>query len=211
MGAVFQQLVPGAWAPLAFHSKKLSSAESLYATFDREFLAAYFPVRYFRFLIKGRDFTLFTDHKPLMHLPGSQIIVADALSWPSRLPFPALPLPFTVSAVQPLPEVLPLDFSEISPLKQSCSKTSSLLSNSSLCVVSVPSRGSSALCHLSTGFPRPSLVPVLLSCRVLKTLHNLSHPGVCSLRRLVSWSFVLASLSRDVSAWARACLQCQRS
>ena len=44
-------LVPG--PPFAFFSKKLSSAESKYSTFNRELLAAYSSIRNFRFLLEG--------------------------------------------------------------------------------------------------------------------------------------------------------------
>ena len=36
-----------------------------YSTFDRELLAAYLSVLYFRHLIEGRQVMLLTDHKPL--------------------------------------------------------------------------------------------------------------------------------------------------
>ena len=52
MGAVFQQLVRGSWAHLAFFSKKLSSAKSRYSAFDRELLAAYSAMRHFCFLLE---------------------------------------------------------------------------------------------------------------------------------------------------------------
>ena len=41
--------------------------ESRYSAFDREVLAAYSAVRHFLFLLEGREFTLFIDHKPLTH------------------------------------------------------------------------------------------------------------------------------------------------
>ena len=47
VGAVFQQLVHGSWAPLAFYCKKLSSAETHYSPFDRELLAAYSAMKHF--------------------------------------------------------------------------------------------------------------------------------------------------------------------
>ena len=65
VGAVLQQRLHGSWSPLAFFSKKLSSNESKYSGFNRELLAAYSSVRHFRFILKAREFTLFTDHKPL--------------------------------------------------------------------------------------------------------------------------------------------------
>ena len=67
IGAVIQQKLKGSWSPMAFFSKKLSSAESKYSAFDRELLAAYFAVHHFPFLLEGPQFTLFTDHKPVTH------------------------------------------------------------------------------------------------------------------------------------------------
>ena len=112
MGAVFQHLVQGSWAPLPLYSKKLSSTETFYSAFNRELLAAFSAVKHFRFLLEGQRFTLFTDPKPLtfalfrisppwsarqqchlsylpeftsnlVYLPGPQNVLADALSRPS--------------------------------------------------------------------------------------------------------------------------------
>ena len=112
LGAVLQQLLDDSWALLAFYSKKLSESEKKYSTFNRELLAAYSSLRQFRFMLNGREFTFFMDHKPLthalfrvslhwsahqqchlsylveytsskVHVPGPENVVADALSRPS--------------------------------------------------------------------------------------------------------------------------------
>ena len=67
MGAVLQHLLDGSWAPLSFFFMKLSDAEKKYSAFDRELLAAYSSLHYYRFLLEGKDFTIFTDHKSLTH------------------------------------------------------------------------------------------------------------------------------------------------
>jgi hypothetical protein len=111
VGGVLQQQVGSGWKPLAFFSKKPAPAERKYSTFDRELLAAFSTIRHFRFLLEGRQFQLLTDHKPLVaamvcvtppqsarqqrhlayisefttdlrHTPGSENVVADALSRP---------------------------------------------------------------------------------------------------------------------------------
>jgi Reverse transcriptase (RNA-dependent DNA polymerase)/RNase H-like domain found in reverse transcriptase len=66
VGAVLQQRRGGAWQPLSFFSMKLSAAEQRYSAFDRELLAAYLAIRNYRFMVEGRQFTLFTDHMPLV-------------------------------------------------------------------------------------------------------------------------------------------------
>jgi hypothetical protein len=119
IGGVLQQLSAGSWKPLAFFSRKLSSAESKYSAFDRELLAVFAAVRHFRFVLEGRPFRILTDYLPLTlamrrvsplwsarqvrqlayvsefstdirHTPGLKNVVADTLSRPSASP-PVLP------------------------------------------------------------------------------------------------------------------------
>jgi RNase H-like domain found in reverse transcriptase len=111
VGAGLQQLNSGSWQQLAFYSKKLDIMQRLYSSFDRELLAAYLAVRHFRCSLEGRQFAIFTDHKPLTfaihcisepwlarqqqqlsylaeftsdfrHVPGVDNVVADAVSLP---------------------------------------------------------------------------------------------------------------------------------
>ncbi len=67
VGAVLQQRPSPAasWQPLGFFSQKLSTAQVNYSAFDRELLACVEAIRHFRYMLEGRQFTLFTDHKPL--------------------------------------------------------------------------------------------------------------------------------------------------
>ncbi|GBL97553.1 Retrovirus-related Pol polyprotein from transposon 297, partial [Araneus ventricosus] len=51
--------------PLAFFSLKLTPAESRYSTYDRELLAVYSSIKHFGHFLEGRDFIIYTDHKPL--------------------------------------------------------------------------------------------------------------------------------------------------
>lgn len=124
VGAVLQQEVAGSWAPLAFFSKRLSPAESRYLAFGRELFAEYSALHNFWFLLKIKQFVLFSDPKPLRqalfktftpwstmqqwhlsfisefkcyihHLPGAENLVADALSCPGSID----PIPQLVSIV----------------------------------------------------------------------------------------------------------------
>jgi hypothetical protein len=44
---------------------KLTAAQTRYSAFDRELLAIYRGIRYFRYMLEGRRLIVFTDHKPL--------------------------------------------------------------------------------------------------------------------------------------------------
>jgi hypothetical protein len=50
---------------LGFSSRKLDSAQVKYSAFDRELLACFQAIPHFHFMLEGRQFTLFTDNKPL--------------------------------------------------------------------------------------------------------------------------------------------------
>ena len=67
VGAVLQQKVANVWQPLGFFSKRLQSAETRYSTFGRELLAVYLSIRHFRHHLEGRQFCVWTDHKPLTY------------------------------------------------------------------------------------------------------------------------------------------------
>lgn len=67
MGAVLEQLQNQQRKPLRFFSKKLSQAQQKYSTYDRELLAIYSSLKFFRHLVEGRDVTILTDHKPLQY------------------------------------------------------------------------------------------------------------------------------------------------
>ncbi len=44
-----------------------------YSTYDRELLAAYAAVKWLKHWVDGREFILFTDHKPLKFAPQQDL------------------------------------------------------------------------------------------------------------------------------------------
>jgi hypothetical protein len=67
VSAVIQQRRPGhAWRPLGFFSAQLDKAQLNYSAFDRELFAVVAAIKHFCFMLEGRSFTIFTDHRPLL-------------------------------------------------------------------------------------------------------------------------------------------------
>ena len=54
--------------PIAYASRSLSAAERQYSQLDKEVLAIVFGVTRFHQFVYGRNFTLYSDHKPLIHI-----------------------------------------------------------------------------------------------------------------------------------------------
>lgn len=68
MGAALEQVVNEKRQPLGFFSQKCSPAQGRYSVYDRELLAVYSAIKHFRYMIKGRGTTIFTDHKLLVYV-----------------------------------------------------------------------------------------------------------------------------------------------
>jgi cleavage and polyadenylation specificity factor subunit 1 len=54
------------------------------------------------------------------------------------------------------------------------------------------------------------IVPLKFRKKFFDYFHNVAHPGRLASRRIISSRFVWRGLSSNVTAWARACLACQR-
>jgi hypothetical protein len=135
----------GSLAAIGFYSRKLTAAETRYSTFDRELVACVAAIRHFRFLLEGREFFIWTDHKPLTfalhrvsdawsarvqrnlayiaeftsdlrHVPGQSNVVADSLSRP---PAEAAQPP-AVGAVVPPASTGPLSWEDIAAGQSTC-------------------------------------------------------------------------------------------
>ncbi|BHF83927.1 hypothetical protein SprV_0902707600 [Sparganum proliferum] len=225
VGAVLQQHINNSTRPLAFFSKKLSPAETRYSTFGRELLAIYLAVKHFRHFLEGRDFTIFTDHKPLTfalrshsdkynpreiahldyisqfttdirHIDGPKNEVADMLSRPS------------LSSLQ-LSHGIDLCAMAAEQQRVGCPGDESV-SGLQLKDVPLTTGSGTILCDVSTPFHRP-FVPASMRRAVFQTLHGLSHPGIRASQKLLAERFVWPGMNKDVKAWARSCMSCQRN
>jgi len=225
VGATFEQFVDGSWQPLAFFSKQLREPERKYSTFDRELLALYLSIRHFRFLLEGRDFTAFTDHKPLVaamckvsdpwsarqqrhlsfisefttnvqHISGKENVVADCLS---RAPIDNVSIGIDYKAM-----------AEAQANSEEVQAYLTAITNLHLANMPVSESGPVLLCDISTGVPRP-IVPPEYRRLVFDTIHNLAHPGRKTTQKLVSDKFVWHGIRKQVNQWAKECLQCQAS
>ncbi|GBN03850.1 hypothetical protein AVEN_78241-1 [Araneus ventricosus] len=67
LGAVLSQEENGEWKPFSIFSWKLTPTEQRYSEHGRELLAIYVSVRHLSYMLEGRNFTISTDHKPLIY------------------------------------------------------------------------------------------------------------------------------------------------
>lgn len=190
IGAVLHQKLNGSEKPISFFSVKLNKAQQKYSTFSRELLAIYLAIRHFRHLLEGRNFTIFTDHKPLTYalhvntdkytprdtrqldyisqftsdiryIKGSDNIVADTLSRSTIQSIDSETLTFDLIADEQKEDTTLYKIKEDTSLQ--------------LKEHSVPFGTKTLLCDVGTGYSRPYIPPSLRK-KIFLHFHNLSHP-----------------------------------
>jgi len=225
IGAVLQQWQEKKWVPLGFYSKKLSNTQKSYSTYDRELLAVYEAIKFFKHMIEGRQCTIATDHKPLIyafdqkldkasprqlryldyigqfstniiHLPGAQNVTADALS---RIQ--AINMPIVISTEDLVREQATDE--ELQSLLQS--KTSLKLSK-----LHLDDTEQAIYCDTSGNDVRP-YVPATLRRTIFNSVHRVSHPGSRATKQLIARRFVWPGLNSDIARWTKMCITCQRA
>ncbi|KAF4523730.1 hypothetical protein B566_EDAN013847, partial [Ephemera danica] len=66
IGAVLEQEEGESWKPVCYASRRLSETEARYAVIEREALGIVWACHKFHDFVMGKDFTILTDHKPLV-------------------------------------------------------------------------------------------------------------------------------------------------
>lgn len=224
LGAVLQQLVKGEWQPLAFFSKKMTRTQQQYSAYDRELLAIYESVKHFKYMVEGRHFAIYTDHKPITfafqqkdqkcsprqfnyldfisqftsdikHISGKANVTADTLS--------------RIEAI-----TLPPDFEALARAQQADTELQGLIErpSSSLRLEKVPVPGTDIFLYCDTSLlrPRPFITTVLRK-QIFDAVHGMSHPGARTTIKMVTDRFVWPSVRKDCRSWTQACESCQRA
>jgi transposase InsO family protein len=223
-GGVMQQRIGNVWKPLGYFSKAFSDVQKKYSAFDRELLAIYMAIVHFRYLVEGRELIVYTDHKPLTfalskvgtanetarrarqlmfiseftndirHIEGTNNVVADALSRVETITCPAV-----------------VDFAELAHAQQADTQvTRPHASTARFATITIPSTDKVIYCEISTNTPRP-YVPDSFRRQVFENIHNISHPGIRTTRKMVTQKFFWPGMNKDIGTWARSCVDCQRS
>ena len=240
MGASLNQFVNDQWQPLGFFSRRFTDHQKSdrYSAYSRELLAIKEAIAYFRHQVEGREFTVFTDHKPLTsaftkpnndalpktirdlrfisqfttdirHVSGADNVAADALSRIEAIVFN--------------------DYTGIADAQVADDELDKLLeSDSALNLQRVPlhelqsthnTRATAASSADTTRYlwvneshgRRRPYIPEPLRREIFNSIHNTSHPGIRETLRLISMRFVWPDMKRQVKSWATSCQGCQAS
>ena len=77
IGAVLQQVKDDVTRPIAFWSKSLSDPQKFWSAFERELYACYAALKHFHYFLDALEFTLKTDHRPIVNKFYSNTLAAS--------------------------------------------------------------------------------------------------------------------------------------
>lgn len=227
VGGALHQFINDKLQPLAFYSEKLNDAQRKYSAYDRELTAIYQSIIHFKYMLDGRQFTVYTDQRPLSHafhqnldkasprqlrqldyisqfttdiryIRGQDNIVADLMSRINSISEKRdTPIDWKLFAEQQATDV---------ELKEFQMNDKSLkLVQSEEC-----SNGHKIWCDNATGKMRP-FVPKDMRFQVFNGIHSIHHPGIKASCKLITDRFVWPNMKKDISNWVKFCVQCQRT
>ncbi|BHF83062.1 Bis(5'-adenosyl)-triphosphatase enpp4 [Sparganum proliferum] len=224
IGAALQQQTPTGAQPLAFYSAKVTPPQTRCSTFGRELLAIYLAIKHFRNYIEGRDFCIYTDHKPFIYALSTSSDKysprkAHNLNFISQY---STDIRFLKSHYNQVADCLSrpginaitrpsIDLERMAELQNQPTFTESL-QHTSLHLEAIPlsTTTGTILCDVSRSASRP-VVPSEMRRDVFAGLHNLVHLSIRTTQRLVSERFVWPNMNTDIRQWTRSCLACQKA
>lgn len=198
MGAVLNQITEEGVQPLGYFSKKFTPTEMKYSTYDRELLAIYRAIKHFKYMLEGRMFHIYTDHKPITtafhqkaetatprqqrhldyisqfttdirHIVGEENFTADMLS--------------RIASIN-----REIDYEQIAASQTSDEELAELLrgkTSLNLKLFKIPGGVSELWCDVSTTSIRP-YIPKQFRMQIINNIHRLSHPGVKTTVKMVT-------------------------
>ena len=225
VGAVLFQTLYGVHQPLGFFSRKLQPAQAKYSAFDRELLGAYSAVKRFRRFLEGRNFTIFTDHRPMVtamtkqteaqsprqarhlsfisefttdiqYIKGSDNDLADFLS---RL---NTDKHLSVNAV---------NFADMATAQKSEKWIQRMIKvrPKDVKLTQSPYFDEQVYCDIRHNNVRP-LVPVAFRQQCIELTHQITHPGAKKTAKMVGHRYVWPGLRKDAENYAKKCKACQK-
>lgn len=228
VGSALHQVINDKKEPLGFYSKRMTETQKKYSAYDRELLAIYQSIKHFRTQLEGREFTVFTDHKPLIsmfkkkyeqctsrqlryidyigqfitnvcHIPGKDNTIADLLSRIEN---------------SEIADIDSIEYRQLQIEQENDSEIKTLIAenktNSNLKSISIPGTEYVIYCDVNNNRMR-SFIPLKLRKTYFNLIHNLNHPGIKASIRALNDRFKWPNIKKECKIWTQSCIKCQKA
>lgn len=212
----------GEWAPVEFASKKLSDTQQRWSTREKEAFAIVFGLKKYEHYLRGRAFTVYSDHATLKWMLGTK--EGKVARWASRM------AEFDMTIIPKKgTEIIHVDFfSRYVETEQDADLQDrmiySIYTNTQLPTIEqvleqqqkeLPPVGKGYFIRDGKWYFRNGLwAPISLRIKIMAACHSLSplrHPGVKKTKTLINKVFNWPNIHEDVTKYIKGCLVCQQS
>ena len=188
--------------------------------------AIYKAIRHFLYFLEGQDFSIITDHKPLIYMFSQRI---EKISQRQQRQIAFISQFTTIIAYQPGGDSLvanslsrvesirvPTEFglSELAQAQIGDADLQNLITdpNCSLTIRKIQwgPEHTSIYCDL-TGETLRAIIPPSLRELIFHLFHKPAHPSAKDTDRVIRKRYLWPSMRRDISDWCKACPECQQS
>lgn len=170
----------------SFFPLKLNSSQMKYSTFSKKLVAIYLAIRHIRYILEGREFTVFTDNKPLTYTLYSKPTNIHHMKQDISNTFHNLLQTYNMRRRYCCSRTFPYfhilnkygkfklqDYRRGTKKKRPYFCKSRKILHEDLPILY---GHSNFLCVMKNGYPRP-YIPSPLHKQIFNHLHGLSHPG----------------------------------
>ncbi|UYV64301.1 hypothetical protein LAZ67_3000207 [Cordylochernes scorpioides] len=201
IGSVLQQCENSCWKPIAFFSRKLNNAQ-------KGITWNLFEFKKFKYMLEGREFYIFTDHKPLVYAFKQNNEKAS----PRRQRQLQYILQFSTDIRHISEAVTSFDYDKIAEEQNNSDELLNLRKeNTSLKFKQYPLQSGKMLwCDVSTENIRP-FIPEKFRIQNFHQFHDSNHPGIKARINQLKSKFIWKEIKKGVRKWSQACINCQKT
>lgn len=217
----------GKWCPVEFSSKKFSDTQRRWPVREKEAYAIIHGLQKFDYLLRGRQFTVHTDHQSLQWIMDAKVgklarwacLLAEydmTVLWKSGKQLQHIDY-FSRYAEDPDPVLDHMVYTICAPPSKSLQKNfefptvEEVIAAQKLCALPSGSRftfRNGALYYIGGLWVPESLRQrVIAACHLITPIH---HPKVTKTEKLIKKAFNWPNIHADVFDFVKSCLSCQR-
>ena len=155
----------------------------------------------------------------IRHVSGKQNIVADTLSRMETIASTSgsnytdiVSAQGKDSRIETIACPSGINYTDIASAQEKDSHIEQLLLQESITLkkIVIPNSDIELYCETSTPYVRP-YIPEQHRKEVFNSVHNISHPGTRTTRKLITQKYFWPSMNADINCWTRTCIPCQKS
>jgi hypothetical protein len=206
IGMCAKQERDGKWHPIAYHSRKFTSAEENYDVHDKELLAIIVALEHWRVYAEScSDLTIFSDHKNLVNFTTTKILNRRQVRWSETLGQYKFKIVYTPGKDNGRADALSRR-TDIAGTKEIIRDTVLKINKEDNSLG--PARYVNNLMRISIE------VPEELQEGIIRQHHDdpvHGHPGVSRTMELIQRNYQFKNMKDKVSSYIKKCADCQRN